>query len=47
MCFERLHWLYKNKFFDSNKFKELIVEMSYSVVEVRLLKVAGIYRDRA
>lgn len=45
LCFERLHWLYKNRFFDSQLFKELIVEMSYSVVEVRLLKVAGIYRE--
>jgi hypothetical protein len=45
LCFERLNWLYKNRFFDSDLFKDLIVEMSYSVVEVRLLKVAGIYRE--
>jgi hypothetical protein len=47
LCFERLNWLYKARFIDSQLFKQLILQMRYSVIEVRLLKVAGIYKEAA
>ena len=45
VCYERLHWLYRNKFMKSPQFEEMIRNLSYTVIEIRLLKIAGIYLE--